>query len=178
MVCYRQYQLGLAGHRIRPARPVFAMGVFGAAASFRELQRPEFALRHFIRLAAAKVAVSRGMEIMTAIFNICGGVVNAALSGIGGAVSTATTIPAETEAAAAYLKKLNRLTVAISVAWNGLILAATSLFMQVYALEPETKKLVFQLVVIHNVFNAFAYVAMTRAQKGVYITNYGKESFF
>ena len=73
----------------------FAMGVFGAAASFRELQRPEFALRHFIRLAAAKVAVSRGMEIMTAIFNICGGVVNTALSGIGGAVSTATTLPTE-----------------------------------------------------------------------------------
>ena len=73
----------------------FAMGVFGAAASFRELQRPEFALRHFIRLAAAKVAVSRGMEIMTAIFNICGGVVQTALSGIGGAVSTATTLPTE-----------------------------------------------------------------------------------
>ena len=66
-----------------------------AAASFRELQRPEFALRHFIRLAAAKVAVSRGMEIMTAIFNICGGVVQTALSGIGGAVSTATTLPTE-----------------------------------------------------------------------------------
>ena len=31
------------------------------------------------------------------------------------------------------------------------------LFMRVYALEPETKALVFQLVVIHNVFNAFAY---------------------
>ena len=63
----------------------------------------------------------------------------------------------DTDAAAAYLKKLNRLTVVISVVWNGLILAATPLFMQVYALEPETKKLVFQLVVIHNLFNAFAY---------------------
>lgn len=63
----------------------------------------------------------------------------------------------DTASAAAYLKKLNRLTVAISVVWNGLILAATPLFMRVYALEPETKKLVFQLVVIHNVFNAFAF---------------------
>lgn len=34
----------------------FAMGVFQSAASFRELQRPEFALRHFIRFAGAKVA--------------------------------------------------------------------------------------------------------------------------
>lgn len=33
----------------------FAMGVFQTAASFRELQRPEFALRHFIRFAGAKV---------------------------------------------------------------------------------------------------------------------------
>ena len=33
----------------------FAMGVFQSAASFREVQRPEYALRHFIRFAAAKV---------------------------------------------------------------------------------------------------------------------------
>lgn len=38
----------------------FAMGVFQSAASFRELQRPEFALRHFIRFVAAKVAVGYG----------------------------------------------------------------------------------------------------------------------
>ena len=50
----------------------FAMGVFSSAASFRELQRPEFALRHFIRFLFAKVAVGRGMEIMTAIFAILG----------------------------------------------------------------------------------------------------------
>ena len=45
----------------------FAIGVFSSAASFKELQRPEFALRHFIRFVLAKVAVGRGMEIMTAI---------------------------------------------------------------------------------------------------------------
>ena len=37
----------------------FAMGLFQSAASFRELQRPEFALRHFIRFVAAKVAVGK-----------------------------------------------------------------------------------------------------------------------
>ena len=31
----------------------FAMGVFQSAASFREIQRPEYALRHFLRFAAA-----------------------------------------------------------------------------------------------------------------------------
>ena len=53
----------------------FAMGVFRSAASFRELQRPEFALRHFIRFLLAKVAVGSSLELITAIYKICGGVV-------------------------------------------------------------------------------------------------------
>ena len=73
----------------------FAIGVFSSAASFRELQRPEFALRHFIRLVLAKVAVGRGMEMMTAIFSICGSVVSASMNGIGGAVETAASLPVE-----------------------------------------------------------------------------------
>ena len=45
----------------------FAMGVFRSAASFRELQRPEFALRHFIRFLLAKVAIgsSLGSTLLT-----------------------------------------------------------------------------------------------------------------
>lgn len=73
----------------------FAMGVFQSASSFRELQRPEFALRHFIRFAGAKVAVGYSLEIMLAIFHICGGIVFSVMSGMGGAVSTAATLPAE-----------------------------------------------------------------------------------
>lgn len=73
----------------------FAMGVFQSAASFRELQRPEFALRHFIRFVLAKLAVGRGMEIMTAIFSICGSVVSATMSSIGGAATTSATLPTE-----------------------------------------------------------------------------------
>ena len=64
----------------------FAMGVFQSAASFREIQRPEFALRHFIRFAGAKVAVGYSLEIMLAIFH---------MSGMGGTVSTAATLPTE-----------------------------------------------------------------------------------
>ena len=48
----------------------FAMGIFRSAASFRDFQRPEFALRHFIRFILAKTAVGRCMELMTAIFDI------------------------------------------------------------------------------------------------------------
>ena len=57
----------------------FAMGIFQSAASFREMQRPEFALRHFIRFVLAKVAVGSAMEIMTAVFSVCGGIVQASL---------------------------------------------------------------------------------------------------
>ena len=73
----------------------FAMGVFQSAASFREIQRPEYALRHFIRFAAAKVAVGYGMEIMTAIFSICGGIVQTVMGGMGGAVTQAAPLPSE-----------------------------------------------------------------------------------
>ena len=73
----------------------FAMGVFASAASFRELQRPEFALRHFIRFAGAKVAVGYSMDIMLAIFNICFGIAGRAMSSISGSVSVAATLPTE-----------------------------------------------------------------------------------
>ena len=77
----------------------FAMGVFQSAASFREIQRPEYALRHFLRFAAAKVAVGSGMELMTAIFSICGGIVQTVMGGVGGAVSETAALPAEIVAA-------------------------------------------------------------------------------
>lgn len=73
----------------------FAMGIFQSAASFREIQRPEYALRHFIRFIAAKVAVSSAMEIMTVLFSICGGVVQSVMSGVGGMASAGVTVPPE-----------------------------------------------------------------------------------
>ena len=73
----------------------FAMGVFQSAASFKDFQRPEFALHHFIRFVLAKVAVGSCMEIMTAIFSVCGGVVATVMAGMGGSVSTAATLPSE-----------------------------------------------------------------------------------
>lgn len=72
----------------------FAMGIFQSAASFRELQRPEFALRHFIRFLLAKVAVGSSLELISAIYRICGGVVSTVMGGIGADVSTAV-LPAE-----------------------------------------------------------------------------------
>ena len=73
----------------------FAMSIFQSAASFRDFQRPEFLLRHLIRFILAKTAVGRCMELMTAIFDICGGIVQTAMSGLGGSISTAATLPSD-----------------------------------------------------------------------------------
>lgn len=61
------------------------------------------------------------------------------------------------EAADYYMKKLTRLTLVISILWNGLILLATPVMLLFYDLSPQAKSLVFWLVVIHNLFNAVAF---------------------
>ena len=73
----------------------FAMGIFQSAASFRDFQRPEFALRHFIRFVLAKTAIGYGMELMLAIFNICGGIVQSIMGGVGGMAAAAVSVPQE-----------------------------------------------------------------------------------
>lgn len=62
-----------------------------------------------------------------------------------------------TQIAESYLKKLTKITVLLSSAWNLLIFVLTPLFMRFYALDPDTKQLVIWLVLIHNLFNAIAY---------------------
>lgn len=56
-----------------------------------------------------------------------------------------------------YFKKLMKITVIFSIIWNVFILLITPLFLQYYQLSSETKHLVFVLVIIHNIFNTFAY---------------------
>ena len=63
----------------------------------------------------------------------------------------------DAKAADVYFRKLTRITLLISSAWNLLIFLLTSTFLNLYALEPETKQLVIRLVLIHNLFNAVAY---------------------
>ena len=77
----------------------FAMGVFASAASLRELQRPEFALRHLIRFAGAKVAVGYSMDIMLTIFNICAGISAQAMGSVGDAISVVAQLPDEMKTA-------------------------------------------------------------------------------
>ena len=73
----------------------FAMSIFQTAASFRDFQRPEFVLRHFIRFVLAKLAVGSAMEIMTGIFSVCGGIVQTVMGGIGGMAAASIAVPQE-----------------------------------------------------------------------------------
>lgn len=56
-----------------------------------------------------------------------------------------------------YFKKLNRITLVLSVLWNALVFAVTPLIIGHCAISPEAKSLVLWLVLINNVFNALAY---------------------
>lgn len=61
------------------------------------------------------------------------------------------------EGADYYFRKLTKITLLLSTAWNLFVFLLLPLFLRLYALEPETKRLVIWLVLIHNVFNAAAY---------------------
>lgn len=73
----------------------FAISLFRSTASFRDFQRPEYAVKHLIIFAAAKVAVTYGMDLMTSIFEICAGIIATAAGSVGGLTSISVTLPTE-----------------------------------------------------------------------------------
>lgn len=77
----------------------FAMSVFKSTASFRDFQRPEYALKHFIRFVSAKVAVTYAMDLMITLYEICGGVVQRISGSLGGIGSASVTLPSVIERA-------------------------------------------------------------------------------
>ena len=77
----------------------FAMSIFKSTASFRDFQRPEYALKHFIRFVAAKVAVTYAMDLMVKLYEICGGVVQQITAGMGGIAGASVTLPSAIETA-------------------------------------------------------------------------------
>ena len=52
-----------------------------------------------------------------------------------------------------YFKKINKLTLFLSIAWNALIFAITPLLLRFFLISDETKS----LVRINNIFNGLAY---------------------
>lgn len=68
----------------------FVVGVMKTCGSFAELKKPEHAIKVFIRFALAKGAVTYGLELMMALFNIVQGLISTIMrsSGMGGATTT------------------------------------------------------------------------------------------
>lgn len=60
-------------------------------------------------------------------------------------------------AANLYFRKLNRITLVLSILWNALIFAITPLIVRYSAISSEAKDLVIWLVLINNIFNGLAY---------------------
>ena len=56
-----------------------------------------------------------------------------------------------------YFKKLNKITLLLSILWNALVFAITPLIIGHSAISSEAKSLVIWLVLINNIFNALAY---------------------
>lgn len=61
------------------------------------------------------------------------------------------------DAANFYFKKLNKITLVLSVLWNALVFAITPLIVRHSAISPEAKELVVWLVLINNIFSGLAY---------------------
>lgn len=51
-----------------------------------------------------------------------------------------------------YFKKLTKITILCSIAWNSITLVATPLIVTLFSVADETKHLIILLVIIHNVF--------------------------
>ena len=66
-----------------------------------------------------------------------------------------------------YFRKLMKITLLISITWNVVIFALTSVVMQFYNVAGETKRLTVLLVLIHNIFNCIAFPFADSLGKGL-----------
>lgn len=73
----------------------FVVGVVKTCGSFTEIKKPEHALKLFIRFALAKGAITYGMELMLALFNIVQGMISTILTAAGLGTAQQTTLPQE-----------------------------------------------------------------------------------
>ena len=76
----------------------FALSICKSTINFRDLRRPEQGLRFFIRFVLAKTAVTYGIDLMTAIFNIRTGIVSVIAEKMGTAAADMA-LPEELETA-------------------------------------------------------------------------------
>jgi len=60
----------------------------------------------------------------------------------------------DTEAAEWYMRKLTRLSIALALVWNVIVMLLTPVLLPLYDLGTETKRLILIIVAIHNLFSA------------------------
>ena len=73
----------------------FVVGMVKTCGSFSEVKKPEHALKLFVRFALAKGAITYGMELMLALFNIVQGTISTIMNAAGFGNPQHTTLPAE-----------------------------------------------------------------------------------
>ena len=73
----------------------FVMGIVKTCSSFTELKKPEMVFKCLIRFVLAQVAVTHGMELMSALFQVAQGMISTIMTASGLSALTATTLPAE-----------------------------------------------------------------------------------
>lgn len=73
----------------------FVIGVIKTCGSFAEIKKPEHALKLFIRFALAKGAITYGLQLMMALFNIVQGVISTIIGSAGIGAADSTVLPQE-----------------------------------------------------------------------------------
>ena len=71
----------------------FLVGLVKTCGSFAEMKKPELALKTFVRFAIAKTVVTRGLELMLALFSIVQGVIVQIMDTAGISSSAETVLP-------------------------------------------------------------------------------------
>ena len=73
----------------------FVVGMVKTCGSFIDVKKPEHAVKLFVRFALAKGAITYGMELMLALFNIVQGTISTIMNAAGFGEATTTTLPDE-----------------------------------------------------------------------------------
>ena len=71
----------------------FTVGMVRTCGSFADVKKPEHALKLFIRFALAKGAITYGMELMLALFNIGQGIISTIMNAAGFGTPQGVTLP-------------------------------------------------------------------------------------
>lgn len=73
----------------------------------------------------------------------------------------------DTDQAEYYFRKLMKLTVGISIAWNAFVFLLTPFIIRIFAISDQTGRLILWLVLIHNIANAVVFPFADPLGKGL-----------